>query len=299
VRGSRWEERFDLRSIVPRAHRPKGRRALVRVRRDDEQRTVVGIQRGGNACERRTLALRQAAGGLAPEPFPQSLSPQESITNTQCPGYRTAQPSDSPPWASRYASRAGTGRVPGGERGPLRAHRGPRLAAIQSRSAAAEPACGGKAAAPRVDQRRRQPAQRVRPNAPSSQKSVVSSECSLRRSLQDSGRSAPSRAASISQFTPITWRLSPLTARFAGRSVESVAERTRARSSLSALTVQTLCLLVRCAITLGEIMTGYRPRARRRIATACGTIRGGFAAGAVMRRAPVSSTCRSPTCPSR
>lgn len=41
-------------------------------------------------------------------------------------------------------------------------------------------------------------------------KSVVSSECSLRRSLQDSGRSAPSRAASISQFTPITWRLSPL-----------------------------------------------------------------------------------------
>ena len=64
VRGSRWEERFDLRSMVPRAPRPKGRRALVRVRRDDEPRTVVGIQSGGNACERLALALRQAAGGL-------------------------------------------------------------------------------------------------------------------------------------------------------------------------------------------------------------------------------------------
>ena len=59
----------------------------------------------------RPAASRRRAN--PPEPFPQSLPPQEPITNTQCPGYRTAQPSDSPPWASRYASRAGTGRVRG------------------------------------------------------------------------------------------------------------------------------------------------------------------------------------------
>ena len=179
VRGSRWEERFDLRSIVPRAHRPKGRRALVRVRRDDEPRTVVGIlkrRERPRAPDARPAASRRRAN--PPEPFPQSLPPQEPITNTQCPGYRTAQPSDSPPWASRYASRAGTGRVRGAEPGPLRAHKGPQRAAIQS-----------LASEPRADSRRRRrsrlrrvrgspvrrpkeapsPPKRVRPNAPSSQ----------------------------------------------------------------------------------------------------------------------------------
>ena len=59
--------------LVPRARRPKGRRALVRSPGDDGQRS--GARRKYKRC----------------------------ITNTRVTGYRTAKPSDSPPRASRYA----------------------------------------------------------------------------------------------------------------------------------------------------------------------------------------------------
>jgi len=52
---------------------------------------------------------------------------------------------------------------------------------------------------------------------PGSRKSADPSSGLLRRSPHGSGRSAPSRAAALSQSMPIPWRLFPLTARLAGR----------------------------------------------------------------------------------
>jgi hypothetical protein len=57
--------------------------------------------------QRRTAPAACASGGVPPRRSPPGSfrclpAARRTITNTQCPGYRTAEPSDCPPWASRY-----------------------------------------------------------------------------------------------------------------------------------------------------------------------------------------------------
>ena len=82
--------------------RPEGRRALARVPAADPCPTVDRLN-----TQRRTAPAACASGGVPPKRSPPGSArclpaARRTITNTQCPGYRTAEPSDSPPWASRY-----------------------------------------------------------------------------------------------------------------------------------------------------------------------------------------------------
>jgi len=144
----------------------------------------------------------------------------------------------------------------------------------RTRGAAADPACGVSASAPRVNQRRRP----ARPNACARTRRVRKnpwrSECSLRTLSHGSGRNRALKGQALDRA---------LVARCSRERPRS--ERPAGGRLISAHLPTTLCLLVRCAITRGEFMTGPRPPARRRIAPACGTIRGGFADGACMRGA--------------
>ena len=120
----------------------------------------------------------------------------------------------------------------------------------RTRGAAADPACGGSASAPRVDQRRR-PARPTRaPERAEFAKSVVSAECSLRRSLHGSGRSTPSRDK-------------PLTARLVGRCARERRGANRCDgSTLSAPYQSSVCLHAAPAGTTAPTMTGACHRAR-------------------------------------
>jgi hypothetical protein len=56
---------------------------------------------------RRNAPAACASGGVPPRRSPPGSfrclpAARRTITNTQCSGYRTAEPSDRPPWASRY-----------------------------------------------------------------------------------------------------------------------------------------------------------------------------------------------------
>jgi hypothetical protein len=178
------------RNFVPRhlrclgRHRPKGRSALVRVRWDGPVLTVIVILKGEPigrpvfAEYRRTPAVQIGS---------QSLRRRGAIANTQCPGYRTAEPSDSPPWASRYAhapaprSRPAAadrdptrpvptrrGRAQQGP-GPLRAHKGShapqftRSRPRRRRSRFGKPQRSRRHEGRERDRRRRPPSRSVRP----------------------------------------------------------------------------------------------------------------------------------------
>ena len=87
--------RFDDAALVPRARRPKGRRALVRVRGDAShgQRRAEKIS-GGDDHGRAAPGPRSTADRLRVRVVPRCHAPAP-ITNTLA-GYRTAELSDSP-----------------------------------------------------------------------------------------------------------------------------------------------------------------------------------------------------------
>jgi hypothetical protein len=88
---------------VPRALRPEGRRALVRVRGPTHTGSLLAsILSGGNAWARRPRCGVPQPSRRA-HAFPQFLPPRRRSEHP-CAGYRTAEPSDSPPRASSYAT---------------------------------------------------------------------------------------------------------------------------------------------------------------------------------------------------
>lgn len=98
-----WEVRAPLRgrSLVPRAHGLKaGGLSFAFLRRPCRTDDHLNSQR-------RNAPAACASGGVPPRRSPPGSfrclpAAGRTITNTQCPGYRTAEPSDRPPWASRY-----------------------------------------------------------------------------------------------------------------------------------------------------------------------------------------------------
>ena len=151
-------------------------------------------------------------------------------------GYRTAKPSDSPPRASRYAQSDACRTRP-----PINLL-GAEPRAIRRGQAGAGPTRGTRRAGA--------PAARASPSATRLRRSLkriprqempLRSVCSLRRSLHGSGRSAASRHPSLPHsacalgatvpYHACALGPPPLTLRMSAAAVESVAERTPARSS--------------------------------------------------------------------
>jgi hypothetical protein len=95
------------RTKVPRACQPEGRQSLDRVRATTLSYSDRRTHSGRNDHSRAALGPRSTAGRTSRPGRSGILSHRKSITNTLRPGYRTAEPSDSPPWASRYRSRGG------------------------------------------------------------------------------------------------------------------------------------------------------------------------------------------------
>jgi hypothetical protein len=104
--------------LLPRDRRPAGRQSLVRVRAELRAacwpHRIPSASKEGNDRSRAALGPRTTAGRTSRlGRFP--LSPDHPHNEHPRPGYRTAQPSDSPPRASRYALRV----VPAAPRGGL------------------------------------------------------------------------------------------------------------------------------------------------------------------------------------
>ena len=104
---------------------------------------------------------------------------------------------------------------------------------------------------------------------------------SLRRSPHGSGRTAPSRVACPDGLSAsLRGGLFPLTARMSAARSGERRGANRERSSLSALTNETVCLPAPTAFTAGRSISGTCRRARRRIAIAFASIRAGCGGGA-------------------
>lgn len=132
--------------------------------------------------------------------------------------------------------------------------------------AAAEPAYSGRAAAlARPIKGGARPPGRA-PELAEPAKCVVPIPCSLRRSLQGSGRSAPSRDK-------------PLTARLVGRRGRERRGANRARSNFISPHHPTVCLSVASVCTAGRNTTGPPRGVLRPGAIARGSTRGGYVDG--------------------
>ena len=100
------DELMVRRVCLPRARRPEGRQSLVRApapASHGARRESPGMKRpqppGARPAEYRRPAWRPGRFAVSRH--------RGAITNTRRPGYRTAEPSDSPPRASRYARHGG------------------------------------------------------------------------------------------------------------------------------------------------------------------------------------------------